>query len=256
MRKTILTLSFLAAFLFWSAPAVFAGALFPYAGIDGVSLAPPAPPSIAGPGVLSPFPPVPPSGVVVTAPLPGPATFTLGHYYYDVERTGVGAIIIQWNSIRYFTVPAGAGATPTSVLTAGSVPIDVPAGGGGTFDVEASVNNTPANGGGLLIGGPGSTADFETPLVTGTTAWGPISASGAGLVAGTYRLIMTGKVVWTDSALGSVLSVGVPAGGGTSNYIARAGDAVPEPCTMLLLGTGLAGFAGRYLRRRKDVVQS
>ncbi len=249
MRKTILTLSFLAAFLLWSAPAVFAGALFPFTGVNGVVLAPPAAtwPSTDG-GTLGA------QGVVVSPPAlpaqPG-ASFMLNHAFYNVTRVGAAPIIINWNARRRFTVPAGAGLT--SVLTAGSVPITLPAGGGGTFSVIASILGIP---GGVALVPPATTSPaFTTPLVGGVTAW-LVSAGSPALAPATYILELKGKVVWTDSAIGSVLSVGVPAGGGTSNYIARAGDAVPEPCTMLLLGTGLAGFAGRYLRRRKDVVHS
>jgi hypothetical protein len=154
-------------------------------------------------------------------------TFT-GNSFTATTAGGVGSFSGN-DRIGTFTLASTAGETPVSGAFTLNLTFTAPAGinGGQATTYTATVSgtiSTPNVGGVSIV--------FNNPVQTFTFS----NASGSGSFS------ITLPNIFVQSGDTATLTAGL-----TGNQ-----TAVPEPATMLLLGTGLAGVAARIRKRRKD----
>jgi hypothetical protein len=155
-------------------------------------------------------------------------TFT-GNTFTATTAGGVGSFSGA-DRIGTFTLASTAGETPVSGTFTLNLTFTAPAGiaGGQAATYTATVSgtiSTPNVGGVNIV--------FDNPIQTFTFS----NASGSG----SFSIEL--PKLFVQSGETANLTAGL-----TGNQTA----AVPEPATMLLLGTGLAGVAARIRKRRKD----
>jgi len=153
-----------------------------------------------------------------------------GNNFTATTAGGVGSFS-GTDRIGTFVLASTAGETPVSGTFTLNLTFTTPSGvnGGQATTITATVSGTIStpNVGGISI-------VFDNPMQTFTFS----NESGSG----TFSIRL--PEVFIQSGETANLTAGL-----TGNQTAAA---VPEPATMLLLGTGLAGVAARIRKRRKD----
>jgi hypothetical protein len=187
--------------------------------------------AVFGAGQLAKADPVTVSGTstgTVTGTAANFLTFT-GNTFTATTAGGVGSFSGA-DRIGTFFLASTAGETPVNGNFTLNLTFTAPAGinGGQAATYTATVSgtiSTPNVGGVSIV--------FDNPVQTFTFA----NASGSGSFS------ITLPNIFVQSGETANLTAGL-----TGNQTA----AVPEPATMILLGTGLAGVAARIRKRRKD----
>ncbi len=197
-------------------------------------------------------------GAVIVLSLAGTTaradTFTLNGINTGV--TGTVNITQLTNNLLTVTVTNTSTATVQGKIT--SIGFDLPGTGGGAFTLVSSTNGNYRLVTEVAGNASGISRTFEIALLTGPNFNGG-GNPGRGIIEGaTATFTISGDFTgFSQQQIASGMFLrfqDVNAGGGSD--VARCAGCgpppeIPEPATMVLLGTGLAGVAGAIRKRRR-----
>jgi hypothetical protein len=176
-----------------------------------------------------------------------------------VNGTGVTAQVSNYSLVGNtftFTIK-NTSVAPSSTGTITNIGFDLPGARSGFTLVSSTNANYSLVGATKITSGAqnvtGST-DFDTTLFNGngnpTFGGGSVNGGIAGGTSATFSISGNFSGLTADQIAHSIFARFQAVNGGGSDVAANNTPGVPEPMTMILFGTGLAGIAARARRRR------